>query len=203
MERASGRYTQSYQQPESYHFCLETVIAAEHIATQVSPPQWIADVGAGCGVFGLELLHHFQDANLDAFELQNEFQYYFELNKAVSPHPERVSLHLGDIRKTAAQFLKRFDLIVANIPFFEPTESKLSTDSLKNNCRFLLNGSASEFLAMIDLMLIENGSAFVLCRPEPLQRALIPADLQILVRTEIRDSLLVQYKKQRPTRFSE
>lgn len=194
-ERLTKQFTQVYSQPESYHFCLETVIAAEFIAQQISTPSRMADFGTGCGVFGLELLHHFPTARLDSFEIQPEFAGHFETNRLTSPAPDRVHLHLGDIRLLTSEFFDQFDLIVANVPFFEPTESKMSNNDVRNNCRFLLNGGVSDFLKVIERTLRVGGRAFVLGRDQTLARALVPAELKVISRTEIRESILIAYQK--------
>lgn len=194
-ERLSKTFTQSYSQPDSYHFCLETVIAAELISTQIEAPRRIADLGAGCGVFGMELAHRFPQARLDSFELQEEFKSFFEQNQERCPQSNRIQFFLGDLRRL--QFNTTYDLVVGNIPFFDPNESHLSEDALKNNCRFLLNGDTTDFLAAVDKILEPDGSAFILCRDKPLRRALVPVDLAIVSRIEIRESVLVHYKKQK------
>ncbi|PWU16073.1 MAG: hypothetical protein C5B49_11000 [Bdellovibrio sp.] len=198
VDRLSRQFTQVYDQPSEYHFCLEPVIAAEWIAQHQGP--WprelkIADVGAGCGVFGMELCHHLRrfsrchSLELHGFEIQELFFPFFQRNRARAPNSKSIYWQPGDIRRTASHWRGAFDLIVANLPFFPRENSILSPSSVRSQCRFELNGLNSELEQTILTMLKPKGLAYVLTR------GFLPPEgilSQIVIR--IRRSFLVRYE---------
>lgn len=163
VDRLQRTYTQNYAQPDNYHFCLESVIAAEFISSRLRcSPSRVADIGAGCGVFGLEIAHHFQGAiELDAIELQAEFSEYFQKNSAWM---KRAEFFEEDFREFASGSTRRYDLIVGNLPFYNPKNHLLSADSMRNICRFTMNGDLKDMVEAAVKVLAPAGSIYFLSR---------------------------------------
>lgn len=197
-ERRTFIFTQEYSQPEDYHFCLEPVIAAEcigELCAQRSAIQ-LADVGAGCGVFGLELCYQLgrKIKSLGTFEIQNEFAHHLAENSRRYMQVSNIQIKswMGDIREQHQAHRGQFDLVVANLPFFDPGEGRLSPSSLRNNCRFFLNGRLHELVFAISEILSENGEAYILGR----ERAFAEVkEIELEPVAQIRQSVLMRLRR--------
>lgn len=175
------------------------MIAAEVVAELRSGavPLQVADIGAGCGVFGLELLHHLRGIrSLDAFEVQDEFAPYFYQNVCACRVPADVRLHIGDVRDVVAKSISGYDVVVANLPFFRPQEARLSPSAVRNQCRFFLNGEFAELMTVILELLNSSGEAYILCRPRSLENELPLSGFAMEKVAEIRQSWLVRFRRQ-------
>ena len=85
-------YTIDYSQPPEYRFSLDSIFLAQRVADWLflrqAQPEKIADLCAGCGVVGLELLFHLNRRDglsptlIDFFEIQDEYRPHFEKNKS-------------------------------------------------------------------------------------------------------------------------
>lgn len=197
-ERRTSIFTQEYSQPADYHFCLEPVIAAECIAEffkDRQPPLRLADMGAGCGVFGLELCYQLGCVeSLDTFEIQDAFtEHLAENSRRYLEHSNiRIQAWTGDIRELHKAHRGQFDLVVANLPFFDPEEGRLSPSSLRNNCRFFLNGRLHELIFAIAEVLSENGEAYILGR----ERAFVEVkEIELELVAQIRQSVLMRLRR--------
>ena len=146
------------------------------------------DVCAGCGVMGLELLHALGEkakslAEIDFLEIQARFEPYFRENtigyertqspavetETATPNAERPSPRLNWIndnysRLSAPEFAGRYDLIIANPPYFEKSEGTLSENEMNNRARFFLDGSFDQLLKAVRNSLKPNGRAYVLMK---------------------------------------
>lgn len=168
----SNEFTYHYQQPDEYHFCLESIYLAEFVATQMkSHPNLntlrVLDLCAGCGVIGIELSWHLQALrHIDFIEVQDIYTDYFYQNIASVNRPElKCSWHLlnyDELHKKTWE--EKFDLIISNPPYFLPDHGMLSPSDFKNRCRFYLDSSFQNYIRAIANSLTNNGKAYFLLR---------------------------------------
>ncbi|WP_149913264.1 tRNA1(Val) (adenine(37)-N6)-methyltransferase [Sphingobacterium cavernae] len=98
---------------------------------QVNNPYRILDIGTGTGVIALMLAQRFQDANIDAVEIDIE-AYQTSLNNFKhSPFASRIQGNLGSFEDL--QKANKYDLIVSNPPFY--TNSLHNPDARKKIAR--------------------------------------------------------------------
>jgi tRNA1Val (adenine37-N6)-methyltransferase len=173
--RSSQQFTQRYHQPNDYHFCLDSIIFAEFVSTQLfaTLPQFrVLDLCSGCGVIGLELSYWKPEIkDIDFLEIQSLFKPHFELN-ASNRIAEGFNFRfvnenyecLTDEISRRAQNLGPYDLIVANPPYFFANEGKVSPNPTKNHCRFFLDSGPTELIHAIVAALSPTGAAFVLIK---------------------------------------
>jgi tRNA1(Val) A37 N6-methylase TrmN6 len=194
-QRLMSDWTLHYHQPTSYRHCMEPVILAEWLVSTLThtAPLRVLDIGAGCGVLGLEIVHRRPEWSLVSVEIQDIFEHHFMENRrlllaerAKLGHEQcggTVTLLKSDIRKVRGL---EFDLSVGNLPFFNPESSLLSPDPVRNACRFFLNGGVTELLAPALAMTSRGGQVVALIRePESLSSDL-PAlldQMQVIGRT--------------------
>lgn len=173
-------YTISYSQPTEYRFSLDSIFLAQKVNEWLiqndQNPQHIADVCAGCGVVGLELLFHLKKRNaidpdmMHFIEVQNDYKTHFEKNKVemlkTIESKTEIKLVLENYKNLIGQtsYQKKYELIICNPPYFHPGQGKLSPSQFKNRCRFFLDADLSALLEWIGYSLTNNGSAFLLVR---------------------------------------
>ena len=94
-----------------------------------APPRRILDIGTGCGILALMMAQRFDQATIDAIDIDSQTVAVAAANFAMSPwsrrlRAEHISLQDFTLRHTDAQHAP-YDLIISNPPYF--------TNSLKNN----------------------------------------------------------------------
>src|SRR5690606_17062218 len=98
---------------------------------QANNPYHILDIGTGTGVIALMLAQRFQDANIDAVEIDIQ-AYQTSLNNFKnSPFASRIQGNLGSFEDLQAA--NKYDLIVSNPPFY--TNSLHNPDARKKIAR--------------------------------------------------------------------
>ena len=168
-----------YSQPEAYRFSHDSVFLAREIFEQhqneiKQPGYQILDLCAGCGIIGMDLLFH-QLKNLnfqgecDFLEIQEVYRDHFEKNKQTLQECfANQNLVLNWIGKNYADIkeFKKYDLILANPPFFLTSQGSLSESEFKNRCRFFIDSTWTEMLFFIKNSLKKQGKAFFLVRDD-------------------------------------
>lgn len=211
-------YTISYSQPEEYRFSLDSVFLAQKIHAWILEnklnPKHIADLCAGCGVIGLELLFHIQQArgvapeHIDFIEVQDQYIPHFEKNKqamlkllglgtSLNFHLQNYQSQLFDQKKS-----ELYDLIVCNPPYFHLGHGKLSPSSFKNRCRYFIDSDFLSLLKWIKQSLLETGTAFLLIRDVHLKKLSINLETEVeklnlnfIVHGEIRGTQVYKISK--------
>lgn len=98
---------------------------------QVNNPYRILDIGTGTGVIALMLAQRFQDANIDAVEIDIDAYQTSLDNFKNSPFASRIKGNLGSFEDL--QVANKYDLIVSNPPFY--TNSLHNPDARKKIAR--------------------------------------------------------------------
>lgn len=161
-----------YSQPDFFKFGDDSLFLVEKTQEYLKSNQKLniescLDLGSGCGVIGLELVSKIPTiTNLTSIEKQEEFSAHLKSN---SSHIQKSSnfehlIMISDFRE--ADLEGKFDLIVANPPYFSEEEGRPSPNKYKNECRFFINGEFEDWLSFVDIHLSENGIFLFLSRKE-------------------------------------
>lgn len=157
-----------YHQPDFYHFSQDSTqfvhwIERQHFFSARTSVSCL-DLCAGCGVIGLELLLRYSFIDMDFCELQERFQYFFELNlnEVFSQKPLGLGQYLvKDFREYPA---KKYDYIFCNPPYFSPSHGRLSPCHERNTCRFFSKNDWRDLFICFERLLKNEGRAFFLAR---------------------------------------
>lgn len=173
IENEAIAFTLNYQQPDDYHYCLESIYLAKFVATQIESQAnlgllRVLDLCAGCGVIGIELSWHLEALrHIDFVEIQETYTDYFHQNVANVDRPElTLAWHLinyDELHKK--EWEEKYDLIISNPPYFHPNHGMLSPSEFKNRCRFYLDSTFENYILAIANSLALNGKAYFLLRP--------------------------------------
>lgn len=184
------KFTYDYFQPDEYHFSLDSVLLAKTVAQLYREHPHLSDLKvldlcAGTGVVGLELSYYLnQIEHLDFLEVQEIYLSFFEKNKElIAPLKNNFSFYLKSYDELIhnSHFHQKYDLILANPPYFFKGAGLLSPSDFKNRCRFFLDSSFENLFIAIGTSLQNKGQAFVLVRDGKEQNRNPVAEIQTIL----------------------
>jgi tRNA1Val (adenine37-N6)-methyltransferase len=138
--------------------CTDSCILGAY--TQVSDNQRVMDIGTGTGLLALMLAQR-ANVQIDAIEIDlGAYQQAVE-NVANSPWAEQIKVYPQAIQDFARQFTDaKYDLIIANPPFFK--NNWKSTSTAKNLALHSESLNFADLLAVVRQFLSSAGSFWVL-----------------------------------------
>jgi tRNA1(Val) A37 N6-methylase TrmN6 len=170
-------FTASYSQPQTYRFSLDSIELAKYVADQLNSMTAeeksqlrVADLCAGCGVIGLELVFHQSEIRtVDFIEVQDVDRSHVEANSVTVPaSTEGRQLQWCEMNYQNLigheTWRGRYDLVLCNPPYFEPHQGRRPPDTFKSRCRFFLDASFRDLLRCIEWITAPGGQAIVLIR---------------------------------------
>ena len=123
----------------------------------------ILDLGAGCGVIGIEIANRLGCDSLTFLEPQKEFHPHLELNLEqqlkVSVQREIVKASFGEWSPD-----KKYDLIVCNPPYYLPGRGQAYKDPRREIARSFIKDDWKTLLKLIEGSLAPDGAAFVVIK---------------------------------------
>lgn len=137
--------------------CLFGAWVTHQLKHELSQMNNALDIGAGTGLLSLMIAQQ-ATARIDAIEMIPEAAVQCGENFAASPWSERLNVIETDVKEFT--FLKPYDLIISNPPFYE--HDLLSPQSEKNAAMHDSTLKLDELLAIIRKNLPEKGYAAVL-----------------------------------------
>jgi tRNA1Val (adenine37-N6)-methyltransferase len=155
-----------YLQPDFYRFNQDSILLVDTVLTLTKKPQSILDLGAGCGILGIELARKFHPHRLTLLEMQEDFLYFLKENvqKFVpnSVHTEIKIASFADFETTES-----FELIICNPPYFFPGHGQPSQDHRRGIARSFQHDNWEVLLQLIGELLSPNGNAFMVIKDDP------------------------------------
>jgi tRNA1(Val) A37 N6-methylase TrmN6 len=155
-----------YSQPDAYHFCQDSILAPREIARDLrdADVERALDVCAGCGVMGFELMHALgRSLPFDFLDVQDDFEPHFRRNLEITGFKGTwISANYSVL--SSPEWSERYDLIVANPPYFFEQEGSLSASPLNNRARFFLDADLKTLLRGVRNTLRPKGRAYLLMK---------------------------------------
>ena len=151
-----------YYQPDFYHFSEDSILLANFVISEIENHkiQNILDIGAGCGVIGMELANNLnQKVELVCLEPQEVFHESIRKNKANLSDIVSVEIIQESIGNYDTK--AHFDLVVSNPPYFQKGTGRVSPNMNRQICRTFEIDSLETFLQRIRELKSEQGIAFL------------------------------------------
>ena len=151
----------NYSQPEAYHFSEESLLLVDLVLKhQTTSKKRILDIGAGSGIIGIEycMLAASKPKELYLIEPQDVFLPHLKSNINLI---DNVSIRIY------SQFIQdfkgeKFDLILCNPPYYNPSKGRMSENKVQNFCRFGIHLSPHYLVSSIERLLSHEGESWVI-----------------------------------------
>ncbi len=153
-----------YAQPEFYRFNEDSIKLLRWISEEVKTLTSILDLGAGCGILGYELARVFKARTLHLVELQNDFIPYLKTNSVFAPEAT-VTIECTSYGNFCSKL--KYDLVVANPPYYLPESGKLPEDQRRAKARSFLVDSWHDLLNAMSESLSSRGYGFLVIKNDP------------------------------------
>lgn len=126
----------------------------------------ILDIGTGTGLIALMMAQRFNDAEIDAVEIDGNAAEQARQNVDSSAFAERISIVESDIQHYSTT--KKYNAIVSNPPFF--TDSLKNPDTYRAMARHACTLPYGELFAAVKALLAEEGEFSAIIPTECLQQ---------------------------------
>jgi tRNA1Val (adenine37-N6)-methyltransferase len=164
-----------YFQPDFYRFNEDSILLSKEVVESISEAQKLLDIGAGCGVIGLEIAQQIPVEKMILLEAQSEFIPYLQKNVELFLPNKNIEI----VNSAVSNFLDSdFDLIVCNPPYYLPGQGRPSKDLRRNIARNFVLDDWEILLNKIKSLLSPKGRAFVIV---PSLKTVLSVVLEILL----------------------
>lgn len=155
-----------YLQPDFYRFNEDSLILKNYLVSEISSARTITDLGAGCGIIGIELARIFRPDQLNLVEPQSDFMPSLEKNCEIFLEAEiKRTIYQQSFGNWQAH--QKSDLIVCNPPYYLPGRGVKASDPRRAQARSFIHENWGTLLKCIDLNLKADGSAWVVIKNDP------------------------------------
>jgi tRNA1(Val) A37 N6-methylase TrmN6 len=148
-----------YEQPDFYRFNEDSLKLVKFVMQKKTTFKTLLDLGAGCGVIGLELGQKSGISDLTFLEAQSDFIPFLERNSKIFPEASIIHSSFGDWKPN-----RTFDCIVSNPPYFDPARGERSLDPRRDMARSFMKDNWGVFFSVINRCLTRDGKAFIVLR---------------------------------------
>lgn len=152
-----------YSQPDFYRFNQDSLFLVHWILQKKIQASSILDLGAGCGIIGMELARALLPQELVLVELQAEYLPHLELNRS---HflPEKINCEVIISAFSTFQRQQKFDLIVCNPPYYLPGKGQASENPQRNLARSFIQDGWPVLLKVVRNQLNTAGRGYVVIK---------------------------------------
>jgi tRNA1Val (adenine37-N6)-methyltransferase len=153
------------QENTGYRYSIEPFLLSDFMT--LLPGQSVLDIGAGCGIIPLLIVHREPTLKVTAIEIQDSSQAQKNIHQ--NKMEKQISLIHGDFLKEAKNLEpESFDHIVSNPPYRKIKTGRINPDSGKALARHELALSMSSLLDKSAPLLKKNGQITLAYPPERL-----------------------------------
>lgn len=122
-----------YKQPDFYHFSQDSIALAKFVINLGKDFDSICELCAGSGVISIEIARSLDINHIEYVELQKEFSDYIVDNHTKYLANTNYNLNIKSINEFNSN--NKYDLVIANPPYFLPGKGRVSSNRNKQLCR--------------------------------------------------------------------
>jgi tRNA1(Val) A37 N6-methylase TrmN6 len=168
-----------YSQPDFYRFNSDSIELVHEIIGRNRDYSSVLDLGAGCGIIGIEISKKKMPSKLVLLELQEEFFPHIIHNcKTFLPTQVRYDICINSFYHFESKL--KFDLIVCNPPYYLPDKGVISKNPLRAKCRSFIIDSWKILLDKMTYLLDPKGTAFIVLKEDPILFKNIRLEIDLL-----------------------
>ncbi len=157
--------SEDYHQPDFYRFNEDSINLVKWIIEKKHHPQSVLDLGAGCGVIGIELSRSLKPEVLTLVELQSNFLKYLDTNcQLFVPSSTQYSIQINAFSDFSS--LSKYDLIVSNPPYYLPGRGEIPKNPNRALARTFLKDSWPVLIKTISDCLALDGTAYIVLKKD-------------------------------------
>jgi tRNA1(Val) A37 N6-methylase TrmN6 len=156
-----------YKQPEEYHFSQESIELVKWSSLKVERSEKlnILDVGAGCGVLGIEWFYNRGQID-DVLLVEKQNVFSSSLSENIKGHEKHFRLIESDFIEYKVE--EQFDVILCNPPYFLKERSRPGPSYIRNTCRQIDEATLKKWFFKISEILKTGGHFFFVFRDDEL-----------------------------------
>ncbi len=156
-----------YSQPDFYRFNSDSLALVEWIIQRGHSYSKVLDLGAGCGILGIELAQKSYVERITFVEIQKEYEDFLLQNIKNHLTPS----HLIEVKwKSFKDVLldEEYDLIVCNPPYYLPGHGQQSSNLQRMIARAFINDSWYDLFYLVERYLTLRGRAYFVIKNNPI-----------------------------------
>lgn len=154
-----------YFQPDFYRFNEDSLKLVNWVVKKNISGNHILDLGAGCGIIGIEASRSLRPLSASFVEVQEDFLPFLNQNLKTFL-PAKIEFHIFHMSFSQFYPQKKYDLILSNPPYYLPGRGELSPDSRRAISRSFIQDGWRVLISKIQESLADEGMAFLVLKNE-------------------------------------
>ncbi len=151
-----------YSQPDFYRFNSDSIALINWICDKKLSCGRVLDLGAGCGIIGIELAQNIEMKKLTLVEIQADYEEYLNRNLELYL-PKNIDVEIFWSPFSELNLVENFELIICNPPYYLPGHGQKSKDERRMIARTFIRDSWRHLFEIVDRNLsVEGEAVFVL-----------------------------------------
>jgi tRNA1Val (adenine37-N6)-methyltransferase len=160
-----------YSQPYFFKFGEDSLfLSKKFIETEFYKIQtmgseiYLCDLCCGSGVIGLEILNKINNMKLTSIDILEDYLIHYEKNVSLlylqNFSPQFLHRPISKIKTEIHK--EKFDFIVSNPPYYDPSKGRLPNDEKRRIAKFFVKDSFEIFISSVNHCLKEDGAFWFL-----------------------------------------
>ena len=161
------------QNKNGFCFGMDSVLLSD-FAKEIKKGSKIADLGTGTGILPILLCAKTQNTNIVGIEIQKEMAEMANRSVLLNNLQVRIEIICEDIKNLKEKYEKgSFDAIVTNPPYKKQGTGKTNENDNKLISRHEITANLEDFILATSYLLKDQGSFYMVHRPERLADILV------------------------------
>lgn len=161
------------QNKNGFCFGMDSVLLSD-FAKEIKKGSKIADLGTGTGILPILLCAKTQNTKIVGIEIQKEMAEMANRSVLLNDLQARIEIICEDIKNLKEKYEKgSFDAIVTNPPYKKQGTGKINENDNKLISRHEITANLEDFILVASYLLKDQGSFYMVHRPERLADILV------------------------------